>query len=141
MFRFPIAMYRWRLEGLISDRILLLRTVGRNTGKVRVTPLEYLHDPSTDTYYLMAGWHGRTDWVRNIEKDPHVRIRVGRRESARLARILDDVESALVTQRWIARTPNLARILERDTGVRYRGTLVSAMEMAAHYTVLSLVAA
>lgn len=139
MFRFPIALYRWGLDGLIAKRILLLRTIGRNTGRVHVTPLEYLHDD--DTFYLMAGWHGRTDWVRNIENDPDVRIRVGRRELRRRAHVLGAVESALVVQRWIAQTPTVARILQHDTGIPYRGTLISATEIAANYTVVALPAA
>ncbi len=138
MLRFPIALYKWRMDGLVSRRILLLRTIGRRTGKVRVTPLEYLHDDGTDTFYMMAGWGGRTDWVRNIRYDPRVRIRVGRRECRREARVLAPAESGWVMQRWIDRTPSIATILERDTGITYDGTSDSAVALASCYAVVAL---
>lgn len=138
LLRFPVTLYRWRLDALVSQRILLLRTVGRRTGRVRVTPLEYLHDGATDTYYLMAGWGGRTDWIRNLRADPRVRIRVGRRELAREARILGAPEGGVVLQRWIGRTPSLVPLLERDTGLRYDGTLASSAEIASRYAVVAL---
>lgn len=86
LFRFPVALYDLGFESLVSARILLLHTTGRSSGKDRVTPLEYLHDEDTDTFYLMAGWGGRTEWIRNIKANPKVRIQVGRRVLARPAR-------------------------------------------------------
>ena len=138
IFRFPVTLYDLGFENLVSARILLLHTVGRRSGKDRVTPLEYLHDEDTDTFYLMAGWGGRTDWIRNIKADPSVRIQVGRRELARSARLLDPGEGGVVMRRWIDRTPMVASILEKDTGIRYDGTLDSATELARHYAIVAL---
>jgi deazaflavin-dependent oxidoreductase (nitroreductase family) len=138
ILRFPITLYRWRLDGLISRRILLLRTLGRRSGTPRVTPLEYLYDGATDTYFLMAGWGGHTDWVRNLRAEPRVRVRVGRRELARQARVLGPAEGGVVLQRWIGRAPSLVRVLERDTGLHYDGTLASAADLVSHYAVVAL---
>jgi deazaflavin-dependent oxidoreductase (nitroreductase family) len=138
LFRFPILLYRWRLDGIVARRILLLRTVGRRTGKTRVTPLEYLYDDATDTFYLMAGWGGHTDWLRNLREQPRVRIRVGRREYARTALFLDPADGGPVLQRWIEQMPVAVGILEKDTGVRYDGTVASATELASHYATVGL---
>lgn len=137
MFRFPIALYKWGLGERLGRRILLIRTVGRKTGKPRVTALEFLHD-NDDTFFVMAGWGGRTDWFRNIERDPTVRVRVGEREFESEARILEGPASGEVMRRWIEHTPLVARLLEHDTGIHYQGTADSATELASHYGVVAL---
>ena len=136
--RFPVYLYDWGLGGLLGGRILVLGTVGRKTGNRRETPLEFLHDEATDTFFLMAGWGGRTDWFRNLVAQPRVRVRVGRRRFQADARVLGVEEGAEVLRSWVERTPRLAPLLERDSGVHYDGTLACAHEIAGLYGIAAL---
>ena len=57
----------------------LLETTGRRTGRPRRTPVGNGLEPQGETFWIVAE-HGRgASWVRNIEANPHVRIKVGRR--------------------------------------------------------------
>ncbi|HEX6291587.1 MAG TPA: nitroreductase family deazaflavin-dependent oxidoreductase [Herpetosiphonaceae bacterium] len=65
---------------LVNNSILLLSTVGRKSGKLRVTPLLYL--PDGDRMVLIASNGGTpTDpgWYLNLQARPEVIVRVGER--------------------------------------------------------------
>ena len=120
--RFPIALCKWGLGGSLGSRILLVRTTGRKTGKPRITSIGYLHDEATDTFYLMAGWGGRTDWFRNLQADPRARIRVGTREFEGIAEFPPPEEAGAILRRYVESRPFMVRTLERDTGLPYDGS-------------------
>jgi deazaflavin-dependent oxidoreductase (nitroreductase family) len=62
--------------GLAVPGIAILETAGRNSGRPRRTPVGRSLDG--DTCWVVAE-HGRTaSYVRNIEADPRVRIKIGR---------------------------------------------------------------
>jgi deazaflavin-dependent oxidoreductase (nitroreductase family) len=51
----------------------LLETIGRRSGRTRVTPIcDCLED---DTFWIIAQRGRTSDWVRNIEADPRVRVK------------------------------------------------------------------
>jgi deazaflavin-dependent oxidoreductase (nitroreductase family) len=57
---------------------VVLETTGRRSGKQRLTPLA--RGPVEGDRTWLISVHGRhADWVRNIEANPSVRIRLGRR--------------------------------------------------------------
>jgi F420H(2)-dependent quinone reductase len=74
-FRAPIYLYAWGLHGLVSRNVLLITTQGRKTGKPRTTPVGYLFDAASGTYYLVAGWKGKTNWYRNALAQPRFESR------------------------------------------------------------------
>lgn len=69
---------RWALRrGYAPAAYALLETVGRRTGEPRHTPVGNGLDG--DTFWLVAV-HGRqADYVRNLMREPRVRIKVGGR--------------------------------------------------------------
>ena len=69
------VLYALGLGPLIGRLILLLTTTGRKSGLKRVTPLQY--EKIGDDYYLGAARGRKADWIRNIQSDPRVEIRVG----------------------------------------------------------------
>lgn len=78
--RMPIYFYRWGLGWLLGQRFLLLHHTGRNSNQLRQTVLEVVyHDAAADVYYIASGWGTKSDWLRNIEKTPTVKVQVGRR--------------------------------------------------------------
>jgi len=83
------VLYSLGLGPLIGKIILLLTTTGRKSGLKRVTPLQY--EKIDDEYYLGAARGLQADWVRNIQANPQVEIRVGRKRIPGQAEVVTDV--------------------------------------------------
>ena len=79
---------------------------GRRTGKLRTTPLVYLQD--ADRVVVVASQAGRRNhplWFRNLEADPHVRIRFGRRWRSGVASVVSFLAACVVTLRCLEDLP------------------------------------
>jgi deazaflavin-dependent oxidoreductase (nitroreductase family) len=76
--------------GLPLPGLVILETTGRKTGQPRRTPVGKALEG--DTLWVLAE-HRRGGYVRNIEANPRVRVRVGRSWREGTARVLtgDDV--------------------------------------------------
>jgi len=70
----PILAYKIGLGPLIGRFVLLLTTIGRKTGLQRVTPLQY--EVIDGVYHIGAVFGLKTDWIRNIQANPQVQVRV-----------------------------------------------------------------
>jgi len=84
-------LYAIGLGRVIGRFILLLTTIGRRSGMKRVTPLQY--EKIGDDYYLGAARGLKADWVRNIQSNPHVEIRVGAKQFAGQAEVVTNPKS------------------------------------------------
>jgi deazaflavin-dependent oxidoreductase (nitroreductase family) len=84
----PPVRLAWRL-GLAPPGDAQLETIGRNTGQPHRTPI--CNGLAGTTFWLIAQHGRRSDYVRNIESDPRVRVRISARSSWRAgtAHILD----------------------------------------------------
>lgn len=82
------VLYAVGLGPLIGKIILLLTTTGRKSGRKRVTPLQY--EQIGNDYYLGAARGLKADWVRNIQSNPGVEVRVGRKHFQGTAEIVTD---------------------------------------------------
>ena len=69
-------MYRLGLGPLLAQRVLMLTTRGRVTGRDRKTPLWYVRDG--DVVYCLSGWGSSSDWFKNLEAYPQVLLQIGR---------------------------------------------------------------
>ncbi len=67
-------LYAIGLGPIIGKIILLLTTTGRTSGLKRVTPLQY--EEINGKYYLGSARGLKADWVRNIQANPQVKVRV-----------------------------------------------------------------
>jgi deazaflavin-dependent oxidoreductase (nitroreductase family) len=83
-------LYAIGLGPLIGRIILLLMTTGRKSGMKRVTPLQY-ELIGTD-YYLGAARGTKADWVRNIQSNSQVDVRVGGKHFQGIAEIVTDAD-------------------------------------------------
>jgi deazaflavin-dependent oxidoreductase (nitroreductase family) len=81
-------LYAIGLGSLIGRIILLLTTTGRKSGLKRVTPLQY--EEIDGKYYLGAARGLKADWVRNIQANPNVEVRVKNRHFAGNAEVVTD---------------------------------------------------
>ncbi len=94
--------------GLIPRGWALLETTGRRSGARRRVPVG---DGLRGEQFWIVAEHGHSaDYVRNIERDPRVRVKVGRRWYTGTAHVLvdDDPRERL---RWLKRPLN-------DVGLR-----------------------
>ena len=67
----PYALGMGTLQGKL---VLLLTTMGRKSGKPRVTPLQF---EEVEGLFIVASARGvKADWVRNIQANPEVSMRV-----------------------------------------------------------------
>lgn len=113
LFKLPVLQYRLGLGWMIGRYILLLTTTGRKSGKPRHTPLEYIYDQENDCYRIAAGWGGRTDWYRNLLKNPRVQVQVGRRKFEAVAERAYDEEVAKYMMYVSGRHPRMDRVWNR----------------------------
>ena len=99
-------------RGLFPKTQALLETTGRKSGLPRRTPVG--NGLRGDTFWIVTEHGHAADYVKNIQKDPHVRIKLGRRWRSGVAQILpdDDVQARL---RRLGRPVN-------DTALRLVGT-------------------
>jgi deazaflavin-dependent oxidoreductase (nitroreductase family) len=74
--------------GVPLPGLVILETTGRKTGQPRRTPVGKALEG--DTLWIVAEHGRRAGYVRNIEANPRVRVRVGRRWRTGTARVLPD---------------------------------------------------
>jgi deazaflavin-dependent oxidoreductase (nitroreductase family) len=97
-----LSIYQWlyektdgRFTWLAGLPVLLLRTIGRKSGKERTAALVYLKDG--DDLVVVAS-NGGSDkppgWLLNIQTNAEVGVQIGRRRLRLRARVADDRERA-----------------------------------------------
>lgn len=94
----------------IPPTVAILETTGRRSGKRRRVPVG--NGLQGDTFWLVAEHGRRAGYVRNIEADPHVRVKVERRWRSGTAHLLPDDDP-------LERT--------RQIGLRLNGAVVRAV--------------
>jgi deazaflavin-dependent oxidoreductase (nitroreductase family) len=91
----------------LAPSVALLETTGRRSGEPRRTPVTNGLQRGTDTFWLVAEHGRKAAYVCNIEADPRVRVRIGRRWRSGVARVLDD-DDPVARQRSLPRLNSLA---------------------------------
>src|SRR3954454_19498150 len=82
---------RQLLEIGVAPRVYaLLETTGRRTGQPRRTPVGNGLVAGADTFWLISEHGVRAAYVRNIQADPRVRVKIGRRWRARTAQVVPE---------------------------------------------------
>jgi deazaflavin-dependent oxidoreductase (nitroreductase family) len=75
-------------RGLAGRSVALLETTGRKSGQKRVTPVG--NGLRGDVFWIVTEHGFASAYVKNIQADPRVRVKVGRRWHAGTAHILPD---------------------------------------------------
>jgi deazaflavin-dependent oxidoreductase (nitroreductase family) len=73
---------------LASESYCYLTTTGRVSGKPR--EIEIWFGLDGDTLYMLSGGRERSDWVKNLTREPQVRVRIGDQSFEGSARIVAD---------------------------------------------------
>jgi deazaflavin-dependent oxidoreductase (nitroreductase family) len=98
--------------GLPLPMVVILETRGRRSGKPRRIPVGKALDG--DTLWIVAEHGRRSSYVRNIQADPRVRVRVGRRWRTGSGQVLLDDD-------WRERQRRMPNKVN-SASVRLRGT-------------------
>jgi deazaflavin-dependent oxidoreductase (nitroreductase family) len=94
----PTVFYRLGLGWMFGHRLLQVTHRGRSSGRRYRTVVEVVrYDPRSGESVIFAGWEGRTDWYRNLQAAPALRVETGRNGYIPQQRFLtaDEVERAL----------------------------------------------
>jgi deazaflavin-dependent oxidoreductase (nitroreductase family) len=77
-------------DRLAAEAYCYLTTTGRVTGRPHTIEIWFARpDTGGRTIYLLAGGRDRSDWVRNLQRQPAVTVRIADRTFEAGARILD----------------------------------------------------
>jgi deazaflavin-dependent oxidoreductase (nitroreductase family) len=130
------VLYAIGLGPIIGKLILLLTTTGRKSGQKRITPLQY--ELIGSDYYLGAARGLQADWVRNIQANPQVELRVGSKHIQGSAEIVTDTgRFADFLEVRLARHPHLiGLIMQKAHGLPKRPSRSQLEELAQNEAVV-----
>jgi deazaflavin-dependent oxidoreductase (nitroreductase family) len=140
LYRLPILIYRVGLGGLLGKRFLLLEHIGRNSGLIRKAVLEVIrYDQFQNVYYVVSAFGDRSDWYRNIYKNPEVRIQVGRKWWVANAEVLDPEISEKEILSYAKQNPRIFRALaERLLGYEVGESDEDLIALARQFIVVGI---
>ncbi|MEU2944900.1 nitroreductase family deazaflavin-dependent oxidoreductase [Nocardiopsis alba] len=117
LYRAPIWIYRLGLGSLLGRRFVLLTHRGRNSGEARQAVLEVVgRNDATGALLVASGYGGRSQWFRNIRREPKVLFQTGRHRHRGTAELLPPEESSAALAHYARRHPGSARGLLRALG-------------------------
>jgi deazaflavin-dependent oxidoreductase (nitroreductase family) len=77
-----------------------LTTIGRKSGLPRT--IEIWFGLEGDVVYMLSGGGDRSDWVKNLQRNARVTVRLGTEERAGTARIVQDPDEDARARRLLA---------------------------------------
>ncbi|HEY6692718.1 MAG TPA: nitroreductase/quinone reductase family protein [Solirubrobacteraceae bacterium] len=92
--------------------IAILETTGRKSGRPRRTPVGESVDG--DTFWIVAEHGRKAAYVRNIQADPSVRIKIGHRWRTGTAHIMPDDDPRARQRGMPAATAAVVRLMGTD---------------------------
>lgn len=133
----PLLSRRFRSGGKPSELVLVLSTIGRKTGKVHKTPLQY--EIVNGDYYIASARGPKADWFCNILSNPEVIVSIGGREfPVRAEPITNPKEIADFLELKQRRNPWMIKLLLRLEGLRLNHTREELEEFALQKAVVVL---
>jgi deazaflavin-dependent oxidoreductase (nitroreductase family) len=87
-------------DSLASESYRYLTTTGRVSGRPHEIEI-WFGSADGDSIYILSGGRERSDWVRNLQRDPSVRVRIGDRWFTGRARLVTDIEEEALARRLL----------------------------------------
>lgn len=84
---------------LADEQYCYLTTTGRVTGRPHT--IEIWFGVQGGSLYVMSGGRDRSDWVRNLARTPETRVRIGDREFAGRARLVEGTDEDALARRLL----------------------------------------
>ena len=88
------------LRALAGEDFCYLTTKGRVTGRPHEIAIWFALVPETRTLYMLSGG-GRSDWVRNLRRDPEVTVSIAKERFSGHAREAGDAEEDELARRLL----------------------------------------
>jgi deazaflavin-dependent oxidoreductase (nitroreductase family) len=88
------------LASLKSEEYCYLTTTGRITGKPH--EIEIWFGLNDTTIYLMSGGMDKSDWVKNLLKNPSVAVQIAKRTFNGTARLVKDEQEEVTARNMLA---------------------------------------
>lgn len=111
---FMIPIFRVGLGSIfvnpISGYIMVLKTIGRKSGKVRYAPVNYTLYKGN--IYCISGWRKQSDWYKNVLATPEIEIILPSGSIFVRAEEIMDEKEHLVIVRQILKNAGFAGYLE-----------------------------
>ncbi len=90
-FKGPKYVYWGPMASFLASRcVMMLTTTGRSSGLPRKTGISFM--PVDDGYVVFTGWGIKSDWYKNLRKNPEVTIQVGQQSMPATAHLVEDPE-------------------------------------------------
>jgi deazaflavin-dependent oxidoreductase (nitroreductase family) len=96
--------------GLVRRSTALLETIGRKSGQPRITPIT--NGLSGDEFWIVTEHGGKAGYVRNIETNPRVRVKVGRHWRSGTAHFAPEVTPEAALKQIVEHNPATRRNVE-----------------------------
>ena len=131
----PQLLYKIGLGPIYGRFVLLLTTIGRQSGRPRITPLQY--EKIEGAIYVASARGTQADWYRNLLANPHVEVRVKSHRFRGTAEPSSDPKriAAFLKIRQ-QRHPTMMSIIFRGAGLPAEPTMNQLEEYAAHRTMV-----
>ena len=88
-------------RGLAEESFCYLATTGRVTGRPHEIEIWFSLVPETRALYMLSGGGDRSDWVKNLRRNPKVTVRIADGRFAGLARGARDAEEDELARRLL----------------------------------------
>jgi deazaflavin-dependent oxidoreductase (nitroreductase family) len=89
------------LRALAEESFCYLTTTGRVTGRPHEIEIWFALLPETHTLYMLSGGGDRSDWVKNLRRNPDVTVRIADGRFAGLARGARDAQEDGLARRLL----------------------------------------
>ncbi len=88
------------LKHLKGEEFCYLTTTGRVTGKPH--EIEIWFGIQNNRVYLMSGGGTKSDWVKNLLKNPNVTVRIAKQTFTGTARLVKDEQEEMIARNLLA---------------------------------------
>jgi len=113
LYRLSGGKFGSQVQGL---PVLLLTTIGRRTGKKRITPLGYLeYDGSYVITGTNAGFDTHPGWFHNLKSHPQVTLQLGDKQLTAIAKLADPTLRGQLWAKFVERAPGYRAYETRTT--------------------------
>jgi deazaflavin-dependent oxidoreductase (nitroreductase family) len=87
------------LQALAEDDFCYLTTTGRNSGRTHT--IEIWFALNGQKLYLLSGGRDKSDWVKNLQSQPEVQVRIRERVFSGQARLVTDQQEDALARKIV----------------------------------------